>query len=69
MIVVFGLGTRLYVRMRTKSENGVLHNGQQPQSSLGTRASKNRKGGSGKLAGVEVYTAPGMQAHFRLAFD
>ena len=37
--------------------------------SLGTRPSKNRKGGSGKSAGVEVYTAPGMQAHFRLAFD
>ena len=32
--------------------------------SLGTRPSKNRKGGSGKSAGVEVYTAPGMQAHF-----
>ena len=37
--------------------------------SLGTRPLKNRKGGSGKSAGVEVYTAPGMQAHFRLAFD
>ena len=36
--------------------------------SLRTRPSKNRKGGSGKSAGVEVYTAPGMQAHFRLAF-
>ena len=32
MIVVFGLGTRLHVRMRTKLENGVLRNGQQPQS-------------------------------------
>ena len=32
MIVVFGLGTRLRVRMRTKLENGVLRNGQQPQS-------------------------------------
>ena len=31
MIVVFGLGTRLRVRMRTKLENGVLSNGQQPQ--------------------------------------
>ena len=30
--VVFGLGTRLCVRMRTKLENGVLHNEQQPQS-------------------------------------
>ena len=38
-------------------------------SSLGTGPSKNRKGGSGTLAGVEVYTAPGMKAHFRLAFD
>ena len=28
-----------------------------------------RKGGSGTSAGVEVYTAPGMKAHFRLAFD
>ena len=32
MSVVFGLGTRLRVRMRTKIENGVLHNGQPPQS-------------------------------------
>ena len=32
--------------------------------SLGTRSLKNPKGGSGKLAGVEVYTAPGMQVHF-----
>ena len=37
--------------------------------SLGTRPSKNRKGGSGTSARVEVYTAPGMKAHFRLAFD
>ena len=32
MNVVLGLGTRLRVRMRTKLENGVLHNEQQPQS-------------------------------------
>ena len=32
MNVVFGLGTRLCLRMRTKLENGVLHNEQQPQS-------------------------------------
>ena len=30
MTVVFGLGTRLRVRMRTTLENGVLSNGQQP---------------------------------------
>ena len=32
MIAVFALGTRLHVRMRTTLENGVLRNGQQPQS-------------------------------------
>ena len=32
MTMVFGLGTRLRVRMHTKLENGVLSNGQQPQS-------------------------------------
>ena len=32
MTVVFGLGTRLGVCMRTKLENGVLSNGQQSQS-------------------------------------
>ena len=31
MSVVFGLGTRLRVRMHTKFKNGVLHNEQQPQ--------------------------------------
>ena len=31
MTMVFGLGTRLRVRMRTKLENGVLSNGQQPR--------------------------------------
>ena len=31
MSVVFGLGTRLRVRMRTKLENGIVHNEQQPQ--------------------------------------
>ena len=32
MTVVFVLGMRLHVRMRTKLENGVLSNRQQPQS-------------------------------------
>ena len=31
-IMVLGLGMRLHVRMRTKLENDVLRNGQQPQS-------------------------------------
>ena len=34
MTVVFGLGTRLHVRMRTRLENGVLRNGQQSGSAV-----------------------------------
>ena len=34
MTVVFGLGTRLRVRMHTIFENGVLRNGQQPGSTV-----------------------------------
>ena len=30
--MVIGLGTRLYIRMYTRSENDVLRNGQQPGS-------------------------------------
>ena len=32
MIMVFGLGTRLHVRMCTTLENGILRNGEQLQS-------------------------------------
>ena len=38
-------------------------------SSFGARLSKNRIGGSGKFTGVKVYAAPGVQAHFWLAFE
>ena len=34
MTVVFGLGMRLCVRMRTTFENGVLRNSQQPGSAM-----------------------------------
>ena len=37
--------------------------------SLGARPSKNQKGGSGKWDGLQVYTAAGMRAHFRLVLD
>jgi len=37
--------------------------------SLGTRPSEKSKRGSGRWAGAEVYTAPGMQASFRLIHD
>ena len=36
MTVVFGLGSRLRVLMRTTFENGVLRNGQQPGSAVNT---------------------------------
>ena len=54
---------------KKKTKMNDVCNKTAPVTSLGTRPSKNRKGGSGISAGVEVYTAPGMQAHFRLAFD
>ena len=31
-ILIFGMGTRLLVRMHTKLQNGIVRNGQQPQS-------------------------------------
>ena len=34
MTVVFGLGMRLLVHKRTKLENGVLCNGEQPSSAV-----------------------------------
>ena len=34
MTVVFGLGTRLRMRMHTTFENGVLRNGQQPDRAV-----------------------------------
>ena len=34
MTLAFGLGTRLRVCMRTRLENGVLRNGQQPDSAV-----------------------------------
>ena len=34
MTTVFGLGTRLHVRMCTRLENGVLRNGQQSGSTV-----------------------------------
>ena len=34
MIIVFGLGIRLHVQLRTRAEEGVLHNGQQPGNAV-----------------------------------
>ena len=32
LTIVCGLGMRLYIHMHSQVENGILHNGQQPQS-------------------------------------
>ena len=57
----------------TQKTRGVILHREAPLSvcmvSEPDTQTKNRKGGSGKLAGVEVYTAPAMQAHFQLAID
>ena len=36
---------------------------------MGGGRGRQSKRGSGKWAGVEMYTAPSIQAHFQLAFD
>ena len=50
---------KLHKACERASETGelTLHGRRQEQTSLGARPSKNRKGGSGTSAGVEVYTA------------
>ena len=56
----------------TQKTRGVILHREAPLQyawSLNQTLKTNRKGGSGKLAGVEVYTVPGMQAHFQLAID
>ena len=66
----FSGGRRTYVRYALLFHPSVwMRESSIRLLSLGTRPSKNRKGGSGTSAEVEVYTAPGMKVHFRLAFD
>ena len=50
MTVVFRLGMRLRVWMRTRSENGVLHNGQQPGSAVNSFINE------GKFEAVKMLT-------------
>ena len=51
MTVVFGLGTRLHVRMRTTFENGVLRNGQQPGSAMNSFIDQGEFGAMKTLSG------------------
>ena len=51
MTVVFGLGTRLRVRMRTTLENGVLRNGQQPGSAMNSFIDQDEFGAMKMLSG------------------
>ena len=51
MTVVFGLRTRLRVRMRTTFENGVLCNGQQPGSAVNSFIDQGEFGAMKTLSG------------------
>ena len=51
MTVVFGLGTRLRVRMRTTFENGVQRNGQQPGSAMNSFIDQGKFGAMKALSG------------------
>ena len=51
MTVVFGLGTRLCVRMHTTFENGVLHNEQQPASAVNNFIGQGKFGAMKTLSG------------------
>ena len=51
MTMVFGLGMRLHVHMRTTLENGVLHNGQQPGSAVNSFTDKGEFGAMKTLSG------------------
>ena len=51
MTVVFGLGTRLRVRMHTTFENGVLRNRQQPGSAVNSFIDQGEFGAMKTLSG------------------
>ena len=54
MTVVFGLGTRLRVRMRTRLENGVLCNGQQLGSAVNSFFDQDKFEATKTLSGCEA---------------
>ena len=54
MTVVFGLGTRLHVRMRTRLENGVLRNGQQLGSAVNSFFDQGKFEAMKMLSGCEA---------------
>ena len=51
MTVVFSLGTRLRLSMRTTFENGVLRNGQQPASAVNNFIDQGEFGAMKTLSG------------------
>ena len=65
MTVVFGLGTRFRVHMRTKLKNGVLSNGQQPQSVLNGFYQELMSGEAAKERVTPVPSKSGLLTYFR----
>ena len=49
--MVFGLGMRLCVHMRTTFKNGVLHNGHQPGSAVSSSINQGELGAMKTLSG------------------
>ena len=60
MTMIFGLGTRLRVRMRTMFENGVLRNRQQPASAVNNFIDQ---GEFGAMKTLSDRTAPRYDKH------
>ena len=54
MTVVIGLGMRLDVHMRTRLENGVLRNGQQPGSAVNSSFDHSKSEAMKSLSGWEA---------------
>ena len=65
-IVAFDLGMRLNVRLCTKLENGVLHNGHPPQSVVNGFLNQGKFGAMKTLNGWEVVRCDEHQFHAKI---
>ena len=65
--MAFDLGTRLHdVHMRTKLENGILHNGQPPQSVVNGFLDQGKFGAMKTLSGWEAAHCDDHQFHAKI---
>ena len=64
--MVFGLGTRLHVHMRTRLENGVLSNGQQSGSAVNSFLDQGKFEAMKTLSGWEAARCDEHQFHAKI---